>query len=97
MDTFLFIYLTGRLQWKNKIKVTSEINSRGFKRFFGRGAGLTFEARLALIEQGTGGRVIHRMPADANDDWYDEHGVAQPRPQPPANLAHLKPYSWKFS
>ena len=73
----------------DKIKVTSEINSRAFKRFFGRGAGLTFEARLALIEQGTGGRVIHRMPADANDDWYDEQGVAQPRPQPPANLAHL--------
>ena len=63
--------------------------SSGFKRFFGRGAGLTFLDKLHLIEQGTGGRVIHRLPTDVADDWYDSQGVAHPRPIPPPNLAHL--------
>ena len=68
-----------------------QIYCRGFKRFWGHGAGLTFEDKLVLIEQATGGRVIHRFPADVNDDWYDCQGVAHPPPVPPANLLHLMP------
>ena len=62
---------------------------RGFKRFFGRGQGLTFEQKLQQIEQGTGGRVIHRMPSDVNDDWFDGVGVPHPRPVTPPNMDNL--------
>ena len=62
---------------------------RGFKRFFGRGAGLSFPAKLHNIEQQTGGRVIARFPCDIGEDWYDEIGNRQPTPVPSPNLGNV--------
>ena len=30
--------------------------------------------------------MIHRLPIDAADDWFDSQGVQHPRPATPANV-----------
>ena len=62
---------------------------RGFKKFFGRGAGLSFPDKLRAIEQQSGGRVISRFPCDMGEDWFSDIGVRQPSPIPPPNLRHV--------